>query len=340
MPGERMRIQKTDHWRFPCASKSLDLEVNQVPQFIHDRAVCTPIQIGVGTFVRADVRMSPSARVGRNCSIFEGVIVEDDVVIGDRVIIKNQAKISEHVIVGNDTFIGSDVVIHGHLSGSETPQQTKIGRNVYLGDGVEVLANVIIGDFAVIGAGVLVAKSVPDHAVLSGTPAQILGKTTTPGFGPSMNRLEDDVVNAQQTSVKGVTLHDIHKVQDERGNLSMGEFGRNIPFMVSRYFLVYAVPAGEIRGDHAHFKCHQFLIAVNGSISVVADDGVNREKFVLDRADKGLYLPPMTWGVQYEYSKDAVLLVLASDYYDNEDYIRNYDEFIAHIALAARSTGV
>ena len=73
---------------------------------------------------------------------------------------------------------------------------------------------------------------------------------------------------------------------------------------------------------------------------MVADDGVNREKFVLDRADQGLYLPPMTWGVQFEYSEDAVLLVLASDYYDNEDYIRNYDEFIARIALAAKSTGV
>jgi len=335
-----MRIQKTDHWRFLCASKSLDLEVNSLPQFIHDRAVCTPNQIGVGTFVRADVRISPSARIGQNCCIFEGVTVEDDVVIGDRVIIKNQARISACVIVEDDTFVGSDVVIHGHLSGSEKPQQTKIGRNVYLGDGVEVQANVIIGDFAVIGAGVLVDKSVPDYAILSGAPAQVLGNTISPSFGPSLNHPEDDVVNAQQTSVKGVTLHDIHKVADERGNLSMGEFGRNIPFMVSRYFLVYAVPAEEIRGDHAHFKCHQFLIAVKGSISVIADDGVNREKFVLDRADKGLYLPPMTWGIQYEYSKDAVLLVLASDYYDNEDYIRNYDEFIAHIALAARSTGV
>lgn len=335
-----MRIQKTDHWQFLCASKSLDLEVNPLPQFIHDRAVCTPNQIGEGTFIRADVRISPSACIGQHCCIFEGVTVENDVVIGDRVIIKNQARIFECVVVGDDTFIGNDVVIHGYLSGSEKPQQTKIGRNVYLGDGVEVQANVIIGDFAVIGAGVLVTKSVPDYAILSGASAQVLGNKINPSVDPSLNHLEDHVVSARQTSVKGVTLHDIHKVEDERGKLSMGEFGRNIPFMVSRYFLVYAVPAEEVRGNHAHFKCHQFLIAVNGSISVVADDGVNREKFVLDRADKGLYLPPMTWGVQYEYSEDAVLLVLASDYYDNEDYIRNYDEFIAHITLASRSTGV
>ncbi|MFJ7796598.1 sugar 3,4-ketoisomerase [Pseudomonas sp. NPDC096950] len=144
----------------------------------------------------------------------------------------------------------------------------------------------------------------------------------------------------QGTTVTGVTLHNLHRVQDKRGNLSMGEFGRSIPFLVSRYFLVYDVPAEEVRGDHAHFRCHQFLVAVKGTVHVVADDGTNREEFVLDRADKGLYLPPMTWGIQYKYSSDAVLLVLASDYYDNEDYVRSYDEFIAHVALSVDTKSV
>ncbi len=75
-------------------------------------------------------------------------------------------------------------------------------------------------------------------------------------------------------------------------------------------------------------KCHQFLIAVKGSVSVVADDGKSREEFVLNRNNLGLYLPPMTWGVQYHYSPDAVLLVFASDYYDSKDYVRAYDQFI------------
>jgi dTDP-4-dehydrorhamnose 3,5-epimerase-like enzyme len=113
-----------------------------------------------------------------------------------------------------------------------------------------------------------------------------------------------------------------------RGCLSVGEFEREIPFIPQRYFLVYDVPTAETRGEHAHLKCHQFLIAVKGSVHVVADDGNVREEFVLDRNNLGLHLPPMTWGIQYRYSHDAVLLVFASDYYDPDDYIRDYDKFM------------
>ncbi|MCQ9394658.1 FdtA/QdtA family cupin domain-containing protein [Pseudomonas viridiflava] len=136
------------------------------------------------------------------------------------------------------------------------------------------------------------------------------------------------------TTVKDVTLHTMNEVSDIRGSLSAGEFERSIPFKSERYFLVYDVPTAETRGEHAHLQCHQFLIAVKGSVHVVADDGVNREEFVLDKPNKGIHLPPMTWGIQYRYSQDAVLLVFASHYYDSADYVRNYDEFKSLIARA------
>jgi len=82
------------------------------------------------------------------------------------------------------------------------------------------------------------------------------------------------------------------------------------------------------RGEHAHHQCHQFLIAARGRISVIADDGSEREEFILDRPNLGLYLPPLVWGIQYKYSPDACLLVFASDHYDSNDYIRDYSEFI------------
>lgn len=140
-------------------------------------------------------------------------------------------------------------------------------------------------------------------------------------------------LDVQQTTVAGVTLHKLPEVNDPRGSLSVGEFGRTVPFMVSRYFLVYGVPEDGVRGDHAHFRCHQFLIAAKGTIHVTADDGVNKEEFILDKANMGIHIPPMTWGCQYKYSPDAVLLVLASDHYDNEDYVTSYEEFLAHIKL-------
>lgn len=122
-------------------------------------------------------------------------------------------------------------------------------------------------------------------------------------------------------------LHTLKEVTDIRGSLSAGEFERTVPFKTERYFLVYDVPTAETRGEHAHRECHQFLVAVKGSVHVVADDGVNREEFVLDKPNKGIHLPPMTWGIQYRYSQDAVLMVFASHYYDADDYIRNYDDF-------------
>lgn len=124
-------------------------------------------------------------------------------------------------------------------------------------------------------------------------------------------------------------LIEIPRVVDARGNLTAGEFDRHIPFAAKRYFIVYQVPLVEVRGEHAHRACHQFLVCVRGSMSVLGDDGQRREEFVLDRPNVGFYMPPMTWGTQYKYSPDAVLLVFASHYYDAGDYIRDYDEFLA-----------
>ena len=86
-----------------------------------------------------------------------------------------------------------------------------------------------------------------------------------------------------------------------------------------------------MRGEHAHKACHQFLVCVKGSVGIVLDDGDKRDEIVLDSARVGLHIPPMVWGIQYQFSSDAVLLVLASDRYSAEDYIRNYDEFLAAV---------
>jgi hypothetical protein len=113
-----------------------------------------------------------------------------------------------------------------------------------------------------------------------------------------------------------------------RGNLTAGDFEKELPFQPKRHFLVFGVPGQEVRGEHAHHECHQFLIAPHGSVSVVADDGSARREVLLDHPSLGLYLPPLTWGIQYKYSSDAVLLVFASHPYDPDDYIRDYDDFL------------
>jgi hypothetical protein len=96
--------------------------------------------------------------------------------------------------------------------------------------------------------------------------------------------------------------------------------------------MVFGVPNREVRGEHAHIECHQFLICARGDCAVIADDGRSKVEVLLDEPNKGLHLPPMTWGIQYKHSPDAVLLVFASHHYDAADYIRDYETFLQKVS--------
>jgi len=135
-------------------------------------------------------------------------------------------------------------------------------------------------------------------------------------------------IRVEPTGVRGVDLYHFPWVQDPRGDLTVGEFGRGFPFQPKRYFIVFGVSAGTLRGEHAHRACHQFLICAQGSCTALADDGIHRREVLLDNPSVGLYVPPMIWGDQYNYSSDGALLVFASEYYDAEDYIRDHGAFL------------
>lgn len=138
---------------------------------------------------------------------------------------------------------------------------------------------------------------------------------------------------AAETSHSGSRLIELARIVDERGLLAVGQFPDSLPFRVLRFFFIANVPTGEYRGVHAHRSCHQFLVCVSGSVSAMVDDGQTRETFVLEAGGAGLYMPPLTWGSQFDYSEGAVLLVLASDAYDAQDYVHNYEEFLSLVDL-------
>ncbi|MCK5606212.1 WxcM-like domain-containing protein [Candidatus Pacearchaeota archaeon] len=121
---------------------------------------------------------------------------------------------------------------------------------------------------------------------------------------------------------------DLPKIADQRGNLSFIEGSRHVPFEIKRIYYLYDVPSGETRGGHAHKNLQQFMIAMNGSFDVILDDGFNKKKFHMNRAYYGLYIPSGVWRELDNFSSESVCLVLASDYYDEEDYIRDYRDFI------------
>ncbi|MDB5947212.1 MAG: WxcM domain protein C-terminal domain protein [Ramlibacter sp.] len=303
--------------------------------FIHPSALCESSTVGDGTRIWAFAHVLPGARIGRECNICDHVFIENDVVIGDRVTLKCGVQLWDGLRLEDDVFVGPNATFTNDRFPRSKHYPTVFGQTIIrtgasIGANATLLPGITIGARAMIGAGAVVTRSVPPNAVVVGNPAKIIGYVDTADHEPAEPGTPVAVtVPVRGTSVRGVMLHQLKNVADMRGSLSVGEFGRDIPFDVKRYFLVYDVPSVEIRGEHAHLRCEQFLIAVKGSVHVVADDGKSRQQFVLDRPSLGLYLPPMTWGIQYRYSPDAVLLVLASQHYDSGDYVRDYDDFLA-----------
>lgn len=123
-------------------------------------------------------------------------------------------------------------------------------------------------------------------------------------------------------------LIEIPRHTDRRGNLSVVENGINVPFDIKRVFYIYDVPGGESRAGHAHYTLYEFVIALSGSFSVIVDDGSEQTTILLNKPFEGLLLKPGTWSHLVDFSSGAVALVLCSDFYDEEDYIRSYDKFI------------
>ncbi len=128
--------------------------------------------------------------------------------------------------------------------------------------------------------------------------------------------------------VEQCRIIELPKIADPRGNLSFIEGGRQVPFEIKRVYYLYDVPGGETRAGHAMKSGSKFIIAASGSFDVVLDDGRERTTIGLNRSWKGVYVPPMIWRELVNFSSAGVCLVLASDYYDESDYIRRYDEFL------------
>ena len=127
-------------------------------------------------------------------------------------------------------------------------------------------------------------------------------------------------------------LIDLPKISDPRGNLTSIESGRHIPFSIERVYYLYDVPGGAERGGHAHKRLKQFIVAMSGSFDVVLDDGTSKRRHHLNRSYSGLYICPMIWRELDNFSSGSVCLVLASHPYEEDDYYRDYDDYLHALA--------
>lgn len=289
--------------------------------------------VGKRSRVWAFAHILPGAVIGDDCNVCDHVFIEGNVMIGDRVTIKCGVQLWDGIRLEDDVFIGPNAT----FTNDKTPRskkypekylETYIRRGASIGANATLLPGICIGSGAMVGAGAVVTRDVPPKAIVVGNPARIVGYVNTKEKPVT---IAGDIGRLEQSLINGVQLHKLKNVKDLRGDLTALEWEGELSFQPKRAFLVYNVPNSSVRGEHAHKVCHQFLLCVHGSIAVVVDDGKNREEFLLNDPHIGIHISPSVWGIQYKYSSDAVLLVLASHEYDSEDYIRDYDEYLEYL---------
>ena len=258
--------------------------------FQHPAALVESKAVGARTRVWAFAHILPRARIGEDCNICDGVFVENDVVVGNRVTVKCGVQLWDGVEIEDDVFVGPNATFtndHFPRSGKHPDAylRTIVRRGASIGANATILPGLTIGSHAMVGAGSVVTKDVPANAVVVGNPATICSYVDVAKAGASHLReldLSETAPGSQATSVAGVSLHSLPLFGDLRGDLSVGEFEKDVPFLPRRYFLVFGVPSAKVRGEHAHRVCRQFLVCVRGRCSVLVDDGAQRQEFRFD----------------------------------------------------------
>ncbi len=312
--------------------------------FVHPQALCESRRVGKGTRIWAFSHVLAGARIGSDCNICDSVFIENDVVIGDRVTLKCGVQVWDGITLEDDVFVGPNATFTNDRfpQSSRPPAKfltTLVKKGASIGANATLLPGITVGEHAMVGAGAVVTRDVPPRAIVAGNPARIVGYT-----GAAHPVREDRPSQPQpgqhnRELIDGCLLWQLPKFGDMRGDLTVAELGDELPFTPKRVFFVYNVPSDQVRGEHAHRECTQLLLAIKGSVSIVLDDGEETDEVVLNDPGLGLVIPPRIWTTQYRFSRDAVLVVFASEPYRSDEYIRDYSEFETLVKGAKSASG-
>jgi UDP-2-acetamido-3-amino-2,3-dideoxy-glucuronate N-acetyltransferase len=294
----------------------------------HPAALVETAEIGAGTRVWAFAHILPGARIGADCNICDHVFIENAVKVGDRVTVKCGVQLWDGVTIEDDVFVGPNATFTNDpfpRSRKRPPAVTPtlVRRGASIGANATIMCGVTIGANAMVGSGAVVTRDVPANAIVVGNPAFISGyvQAGTPSAAAST------AATTAELAIPGARAYPLPAFEDLRGAMVVGELGKQLPFEPQRFMILHDVPTRQVRGEHALRSQHQFVVCLAGECSLVVDNGTARQEIVLQALGVGVHITPMVWSVQYKFSADARVLVLASGPYDAADYIRDYDEF-------------
>jgi acetyltransferase-like isoleucine patch superfamily enzyme len=287
--------------------------------------------VGARTRVWAFAHVCSGAEIGVNCNICDHVFIEGGAIVGSDVTIKSGVQvwsgvqIEDGVMIGPNATFANDRFPRSKQAWDAVPTRVRTGASI--GANATILPGVTIGANAIVGAGAVVTTDVPANAIVVGNPARITGYASSQ-LAARAERIE----TASTTTARSVAGCEVSRLPDGldlQGHLTNGEVGAPLPFRPVRYYLVRDVAPADVRGEHAHRRCHEFLTCIRGSVTVLVDDGESRFELILNNPSVGVHVPPMVWSVQYRYSPNGILLVFASDPDDADDYIRDYETFLS-----------
>jgi len=288
---------------------------------IHKTAICESNSIGTGTRIWAYVHILPGAIIGSDCNICDFVFIENKVSVGNQVTIKSGVQLWDGIVIEDKVFIGPNVTFTNDkyprsMSWPETYPVTLVKTGASIGANATILPGITIGSYSMIGAGSVVTKDVPDYETVCGNPARIVSTKSkeSPENNPQFHEN---------------TIGKINLIRDSLGALQVLEFNEKIPFTPKRIFTLSEVPKGVTRGGHAHLNCEQFIFLQSGSVTLKIFNGSTWDNIFLHGLAMSFYVPKLNWLELSDFSTNAVVLVLASHHYEEADYIRSMDEFMA-----------
>ncbi len=292
--------------------------------FAHPSALVESAHIGQGTRVWAFAHILRGAKIGKECNICDGVFIENDVVVGDRVTIKCGVQLWDGLRLEDDVFVGPNVTFTNDPfpRSRHYPEhfpRTSIQKGASIGANATILPGVTIGRHAMVGAGAVVTRSIPPYAVVLGNPARIVrfdGAQSVP-IAKDGPRTDEE----RESRVRYIV-----GAAGKGGELSEWLVSE-LPFKIAQIALA-PNSSHHLVSASAAMAAQRLFVALAGAVQIYCDDGMERRTFTLDRPSMALYIPVATWCVSFAHSRDAVLLLLASEEPARAEMLSDYEEYV------------